>query len=127
MSEVSLRPATRDDARAIAVVMGESLREFGREVYTEQQVASAVAYVGQPDGQLIDDGTYFVAVMDGEVAGCGGWSRRRKPYSGSASAPGDDELLDPEREPAHIRAMFVRPAYARRGVGRAILELCEGR
>jgi GNAT superfamily N-acetyltransferase len=127
MSNVSLRPATRHDAPEVGEIMRESLRGLGREVYTPEQVASSIAYVGRPDFQLIDDGTYFVAVADGAVVGCGGWSRRRKPYSGSASAPGDEELLDPSRDAAHIRAMFVRPAFARRGIGRAILELCEGR
>ncbi|HEV7921812.1 MAG TPA: GNAT family N-acetyltransferase [Thermoanaerobaculia bacterium] len=123
----SLRTATRDDLAEIAEVMRESLRELGREVYSPRQVASAMEFVGRPDGQLIDDGTYFVAVADGAIVGCGGWSRRRKPYAGSAAAADDDELLDPARDAAHVRAMFVRATHARQGIGRAILELCEQR
>ena len=107
--------------------MRESLRELGSAVYSEEQVNSAIAYVGQADRQLIDDGTYFVVLDASTIVGCGGWSRRKKPYSGSAHASDDDALLDPARHAAHIRAMFVLPQYARRGIGRQILEQCEAR
>src|ERR1051325_7656328 len=117
------RAATGTDAPAIGEVMRASLRELGPAVYSPRQVASAVEYVGRPDEQLIDDGTYFVAEADGE----GGGSRRGKPYAGSAAAAEDDELLDPAKDAAHIRAMFVRAPHARQGIGRAILELCEAR
>lgn len=123
----TLREATRADAAAIAEVMRESLQTLGADVYSPAQVVSAVAYVGRPDELLIDDGTYFVAVADGAIIGCGGWSRRRKPYAGSAAAADDAELLDPANDAAHIRAMFVRATHARQGIGRAILDLCETR
>jgi len=124
---VALRAATRDDAADITRVMLASLREIGRTAYDEQQVASSLVYLAVPDEQLIDDGTYFVAVDGGAIVGCGGWSRRRKTHAGSGHSAADDTLLDPEREPARIRAMFVDPRYARRGIGRQILELCERR
>ena len=107
--------------------MRESVEAFGRDVYTPQQIASALRYICRPDEQLIIDGTYFVAVDGEEIAGCGGWSRRRKAYSGSAASGADDELLDPSSQPARIRSMFVRPAHARRGIGRAILRHSEER
>lgn len=125
--EFVIRAATRADVPVIAEVMRDSLRELGPAVYSPLQVASAVEHVGRPDEQLIDDGTYFVAVADDVIVACGGWSRRRKPYAGSAAAADDDELLDPAKEAAHIRAMFVRSTHARQGMGRAILELCEAR
>lgn len=120
-----IRPATRDDIDAIAFVMRESLRELGAGVYSRVQVASSIDYVGRPDMQLIDDGTYFVVLNGWTMVGCGGWSRRKKPYSGSVQSADDSALLDPARDAAHIRAMFVLPKYARRGIGRQILELCE--
>src|SRR5438128_2404274 len=116
-----VRPATRADVEAIARVMRESLRELGPAVYNKQQVSSSIAYVGRPDEQLVDDGTYFVVLDGSMIVGCGGWSRRKKPYSGSAPATDDDALLDPSRDAAHIRAMFVLPQFARRGIGRQIL------
>ena len=127
MKNCAIRTASIDDVTAIAAVMRESVQSFGRDVYTAQQIASALRYICRPDEQLIVDGTYFVAVSDGEIVGCGGWSRRRKVYSGSASSVSENELLDPTSEPARIRSMFVRPSFARRGIGRAILQHSEQR
>jgi GNAT superfamily N-acetyltransferase len=122
----SIRNASLDDVTAIADVMRESVEAFGQDVYTPQQIASAIRYICRPDEQLIVDGTYFVAVADDETIGCGGWSRRRKVYSGSAASVSENDLLDP-MEPARIRSMFVRPSFGRRGIGRAILEHAEQR
>jgi len=127
MHEFTLRPASRADVTAIAAVMRESVEQFGPTAYSERQVASALKFICRPDEQLIEDGTYFVAVIDGEIAGCGGWSRRQKVYSGSAASSGEDALLDPAADAARIRAMFVRPRWARRGIGRAILQHSETR
>lgn len=77
------------------------------------------------DTQLIDDGTYFVVELDGDIAGCGGWSRRATMYGGNQAPGRDDQLLDPTVDPARVRAMYTNPAYVRRGVGRLILSLCE--
>ena len=111
----------------IASVMRASLQSFGSAVYNDKQIASALLFVARPDEQLIDDGTYFVAIAGGAIVGCGGWSRRRKVYSGSAASGGDDASLDPATEPARIRAMFVLPKWARRGIGRSILGQSEQR
>jgi GNAT superfamily N-acetyltransferase len=74
---------------------------------------------------LVEDGTYYVLAVGDELVGCGGWSRRGRPYMGSDAAPDDDRLLDPEIDAAHVRAMFVRLDWTRRGLGRRILEECE--
>jgi GNAT superfamily N-acetyltransferase len=127
MNDFTIRPASITEVTAIAAVMRESTETLGAAVYDTRQVASAVAYICRPDEQLIEDGTYFVAIAGSEIVGCGGWSRRRKVYSGSADAGGEDDLLDPASDPARIRAMFVRPAFSRRGIGRAILQHSEER
>jgi GNAT superfamily N-acetyltransferase len=93
--------------------------------YDGRQSASAVEHVAQVDHALLVDGTYFVLESGGELVGCGGWSRRDRLYTGSGDAEGDDRLLDPAREPARVRAMFVRADWTRRGLGRRILEACE--
>ena len=77
------------------------------------------------DNDLISDGTYFVVETDGEIAGCGGWSRRATLYGGSHSPDRDSKLLDPSVDAARVRAMYTNPTHARRGVGRLILTLCE--
>jgi GNAT superfamily N-acetyltransferase len=120
-----LRPATRPDLPVIEEIMIASLRGLGREAYDEGQVESAVAWIGRPDVQLIDDGTYYVVAIDRQIVACGGWSKRGKLYAGSAPGAGEDRLLDPATEPARVRAMFTLPSFARRGYGRLILERCE--
>jgi len=77
------------------------------------------------DTQLIADGTYFVIEIDGEIAGCGGWSRRATMYGGDHTHGREPALLDPSRDAARVRAMYTSPAFTRRGVGRAILDAAE--
>jgi GNAT superfamily N-acetyltransferase len=127
MNAFAIRTASLEDVTAISHVMRESVEAFGADVYTPRQIASALRYICRPDHQLIIDGTYFVAAADDVIIGCGGWSRRRKVYSGSASSASENDLLDPSSEPARIRSMFVRPSFARRGIGRAILHHSEER
>ena len=83
-------------------------------------------HIAHVDQSLIDDGTYFVHDWDGEIVACGGWSKRDRLYTGSGDDAADARLLDPATEPARVRAMFVRSDWTRRGLGRAILESCEG-
>ena len=109
----------------IDALMKASTRDIFPTVYTEAQTAAAVRYVASVDRQLLEDGTYYVFEVGNELVACGGWSRRAKLYSGSAEAEGGDRLLDPATEPAHIRAMFTRSDWTRRGLGRRILDACE--
>ena len=87
---------------------------------------AALGSVFGVDRELIRDGTYFVVENAGALIGCGGWSRRRSLFGGDAGrAAGESALLDPARDPARIRAFFVHPEWARRGIGRQILSACE--
>jgi GNAT superfamily N-acetyltransferase len=104
--------------------MDAAIAELQRAFLDDAQIESSRAIMGI-DTQLVDDGTYFVIEANGDIAGCGGWSRRATLY-GSDETPGrDSALLDPKVDPARVRAMYTNPAYARRGVGRLILSLCE--
>jgi GNAT superfamily N-acetyltransferase len=118
------RLATRDDIPELVPMMQSAIDDLQRDYLDGAQIRSSHAIMGL-DHQLIDDGTYFVVELDGELAGCGGWSRRATLYGGDHSAGRDSAMLDPSRDPARVRAMYTHPAFARRGVGRRILELCE--
>lgn len=120
-----IRKALPADLPAIAEVMRASLSHLGGNFYDETQLASAVRYVSVPDRQLVDDGTYFVIEEEGRVVACGGWSARTKLFSGPSSQDATQGFLDPATDAARIRAMFVDPAYARRGFGRLILQASE--
>jgi predicted N-acetyltransferase YhbS len=121
-----IRPATAADIPALDRLIPASIRALGAGFYTERQIEAAVIHVFGVDTQLIEDGTYFAAEADGEIVGCGGWSRRRTLYgSDRAKAAGPDPLLDPTTDAARIRAFFVAPEWARRGIGSAIIRRCE--
>jgi N-acetylglutamate synthase-like GNAT family acetyltransferase len=122
---IMLRKATERDLPDIERVMRASLETLGNAYYDARQVASAMTWIARPDPQIVEDRTYFVIEQDGRIVACGGWSRRGKLYAGSAAEPGEGRLLDPSRDAARVRAMFVDPRYARRGLGRAILDACE--
>ncbi len=59
------------------------------------------------------------------LAASGGWSFRRTLFGADAIHARDDSRLDPEQEPAKIRAFFVAPAFARQGLGTRLLAACE--
>ena len=120
-----LRIATPGDREAIDALMKESATAHFPRFYEEPACASAVRYIAVVDPMLLADGTYFVLEAGGEIVACGGWSRRDKLYTGSGETSDDARLLDPETEPARVRAMFVRDDWSRRGLGRRILEECE--
>jgi GNAT superfamily N-acetyltransferase len=118
------RLASREDLPVILPLVAAAIAQLQRGFLDDAQIESSRAIMGV-DTQLIDDKTYFVVEADGQVAGCGGWSRRATLYGGDHSAGRDFALLDPARDPAKVRAMYTHPAFARRGVGRLILSLCE--
>jgi GNAT superfamily N-acetyltransferase len=121
----TLRPAMADDIPAIDALMKASTREIFPAFYDGRQTESSAVHIAHVDPMLVDDGTYFVLESDDEIVACGGWSRRDRLFSGSASQEGRARLLDPATEPARVRAMFVRSDWTRRGLGTRILEACE--
>lgn len=122
---ILFRTATMDDLPALTRVMDAAIAELQRGFLNPEQIESSRAVMGL-DRQLVADGTYFMALIDGQLAGCGGWSRRATLYGGDHSvALREPRLLDPSSEPARVRAMYTDPAFARRGVGRALLAHCE--
>ena len=118
------RLATREDLDALRALMEAAIAELQKPFLSEQQVASSRTIMGL-DTQLIEDGTYFVVENDGELAGCGGWSRRATLYGGDQTPGRDAALLDPSKDAARVRAMYTSPHHVRKGVGRLILSLCE--
>jgi len=121
----SIRAAAPDDIPALAVLIEASVRGLQAADYTPAQLEGALASVYGVDSRLIADGTYYVVECAGIAVGCGGWSRRQTLYGGDQFAARQDSLLDPAYDAARIRAFFVHPQWARRGIGAIILEKCE--
>jgi GNAT superfamily N-acetyltransferase len=119
-----LRLATLDDAPAISALIDASVRALSVGYYSEEQIASSLRWVFGPDTQLITDGTYYVIEAEGAIIAAGGWSRRATLYGGDQMKGSADAVLDPERDAARIRAFFVHPAWARRGLARRLYNAC---
>lgn len=123
-----LRLARVDDIEALKPLMDRAIRRLLEPFLPPEAVEASFEIMGL-DTQLITDGTYF-AVQDGDrddepIIGCGGWSRRATLFGGDHSAGRSAALLDPATDAARVRAMYTDPAYARRGIGRAVLDACE--
>jgi GNAT superfamily N-acetyltransferase len=122
---MNLRNATLQDRDKIQRLIAESARGLSRGHYDDAQIEAAIATMFGVDTDLIEDGTYFVAETEGEFVGCGGWSRRRTLFGGDQYATRDRSYIDPATDPARIRAFFVHPDHARKGIAQAILARCE--
>jgi GNAT superfamily N-acetyltransferase len=128
MSAAPLPPqrlSLASDAPRVSELMRASVLELFPHFYDQLQTASAAVHIAHLDMKLIEDGTYYAHEAGDEIVACGGWSRRNKLYTGSGAGEDDDRPLDPQTEPARVRAMFVRSDWTRRGLGRAILDACE--
>jgi N-acetylglutamate synthase-like GNAT family acetyltransferase len=123
--ECTVRQATLADIPALQRLIPESVRVLSAGFYDRRQAESAITHIFGVDTQLIRDGTYYVVETAGQLIGCGGWSKRSTLYGGGQAKATEDPLLDPEKEPARIRAFFVHPDWARRGVGSRLMEACE--
>ncbi len=122
---MTLRLAVPADVPVLTELIAASVRVLQAADYTESQREGALASVFGVDTQLIADGTYFVAEIEGTFVACGGWSKRKTLFGADHCAGREDSLLDPERDAAKIRAFFVHPEWARRGIGTRVLEACE--
>ena len=121
-----LRRATESDQPEIEALIAESVRGLSADEYSPRQIELSIRSVFGVDVDLIADGTYIVAEEDERIVGCGGWSSRKTLYGSSGYAYSrNTALLDPETDAAKIRAFFIHPDHARKGIGTAILERCE--
>jgi len=123
--DIAIRVATMDDIPVLKMLIPESARELSKNFYTPQQIESAIAYIFGVDTQLISDQTYYVAEAEGQIVGCGGWSKRKTLFGGDQMKAEQDPLLDPKVDAGRIRAFFIHPTWARNGIGRRIIQACE--
>ncbi len=115
---MKIRIATLEDINAIEALMKCSMKILGKGYYSNVQIDSCCQFVCVPDRQLIEDQTFFVAILDdSNIVGCGGWSFRSKICAGPKEATKESSRLNPAIDAARIRAMFVDPSYTGMGIG----------
>jgi GNAT superfamily N-acetyltransferase len=119
-----LRPAVAADVPALLALIERSARALSVGFYTQQQTNAVSREVFGVDSQLLEDGTYLAIEADGVIVACGGWGRRTTSFGGDQAKKAPERLLDPATEPAKIRAFFVEPAMARRGLGSMLMTHC---
>jgi len=134
--DISIRVALLEDVPVLKELIPLSARELSKGYYTPQQAESAVKYIFGVDTQLVSDKTYYVAEADGDalsgdaiskrqIVGCGGWSKRKTMFGGDQMKAEADPMLDPKEDAGRIRAFFIHPNWARKGIGRRIIQACE--
>lgn len=119
------RRATFNDIPVLQQLIAASVRQLSKGYYNAQQIESSVRYIFGVDTQLLIDGTYFITETENTVVACGGWSKRQTLYGSDQHKQTADPLLDPLTDAARIRAFFVHPGWARKGLGRMLISLCE--
>jgi len=139
-ANIHLRLAIPEDVGVLRELIDASVWGLQAQDYSPAQMEGALETVFGVDSRLIADGTYIVAEAmpkgtDQEqernrkalplIVGCGGWSKRKTLYGGDRWTGREDALLDPIRDAAKIRAFFIHPQWARRGIGTLLLEACE--
>jgi GNAT superfamily N-acetyltransferase len=126
LPDLDLRVAVTRDIPALTALIPLSVRALQAAHYSTAQMDAALGPVFGVDRELIRDGTYFVVTHGDAIVGCGGWSRRRSLFgSDTGRASGESPELDPACDAARIRAFFVHPDWARRGIGRQLMRACE--
>ena len=123
----TLRLARPADARVIESLIRDSVWGLAIGDYEDRQIELALLQTWGLDTQLITDQTYYVVEADNQLIACGGWSFRKTLFGNDARDRRDPESLDPKVDAARIRAFFVHPRFARRGLGSMIMDVCEHR
>lgn len=120
-----IRPAVMDEINSLNQLIEQSARVLSQEDYTKEEIEGAITYIFGVDSELIEDQTYYVIEEQGALLACGGWSKRKTLFGGNQCNSREAGYLDPKMEAAKIRAFFVHPNFARKGLGRKLLDYCE--
>ena len=129
-TEIHIRPALHAELPVLTSLIEASVRRLQSRDYTPEQIEGALQTVFGVDTQLITDGTYLVAEVRSPqtppiIVACGGWSKRKTLFGADHWTARQDDLLDPRTDAAKIRAFFIHPDWARRGIGTRLLQACE--
>lgn len=117
---IGLRRATMADRPALEEMKERSMSALLDPLMTREQ-SREMRQLTPFDPALIEDGTYYVADVNGWIAASGGWSRRAALFSADLPGSNEPQFLDPQCDSAGIRAMYTHPDFARKGLGSLVL------
>lgn len=120
-----LRLATTNEIPVLNKLIEQSARTLSQSDYSKDEIEGAIRYVFGVDTELVEDKTYYVIEKNGVIQACGGWSKRKTLFGGNQFNQRESGYLDPKTDAAKIRAFFVHPDYARKGLGSILLNYCE--
>ena len=120
----TIRKATLADKPALNALIASSGVALSAGFYTTEQAQAITREVYGVDSALVQDGTFYAIESEGAIVACGAWSQRTTECGGDHAKSGDDSRVDPATGPARIRAFFVDPSMARKGLGSMMLEQC---
>ena len=123
--KLSFRFAELKDLRVLRNLIDKSIRRYVGDYLTPEQVEASFEIMGV-DTSLISDETYFAAIYEDQIVGCGGWSHRATLFGADHTAGRDARMLNPLTDPARVRAMYTHPDFGRQGIATGILSLCTG-
>ena len=108
--EIVLRAAAAADLAAIRRLHAMSFAALARQEHSPAQIAAHAALIAAPEyaTDVLRSHLMLALSAAGEIVGTAGWI-----------------AVPEEWRTARIRKVFVHPAWARRGIGTRILELCE--
>lgn len=125
IASLAWRLAEPRDVPVIDALAARSIRALHVGAYDDGLIKEAIDHAYGVDWQLVRDQTYFVVTDAGAIVGAGGWSYRQT----IAGAHGPDDppapLLSPHDDAARVRAFYVDPGHARRGIGALLLGVSE--
>lgn len=110
---LAVRPATSADEDVVSAVLETSYTKLWQGHYAASDLEVLLPMVTRAQPQLLASGRYFLALLEDQYAGCGGWS---------TAVPGTSGKIIPEC--GHIRHFAVHPDHLRMGVGRALYDAC---
>ena len=101
---MQLRVAPIKDMASADALLAHSYPALLRADYPASVLVTALPLISRAQPDLFNSGTYYVVEKDGQMLGCGGWTRDRR-----------------DTHVAHIRHLVTDRRHLRRGVARRIV------
>jgi predicted N-acetyltransferase YhbS len=108
-----IRPTSPADDDLVRRVLHQSYRTLLKDSYGASEAAEIADYASGGMGELLRSGRYYVALREGRILACGGWSDQ-------APSPG----ISLEERGIFLRRFAVLPGCEHQSLGHALFAAC---